>query len=62
MGWFKWKTDTHHGKERTTSSGGSTKREFFVGKTGGGYSSHVSVTKKPNGKSFGMAGPHRDKK
>ena len=62
MGWFKWSTGSHHGKERTMSSGGRTKTESIFGKTGSGYTNHVSVTTKSNGNKFAMSGPHRDKK
>lgn len=63
MGWLKWGTDSHHGKTRIKKvGGGSTKREGFVGKKGGPFSTHWSVTTKPSGRKSAHIGRHTDKK
>lgn len=61
--WTRWFSGSHHGKSRTTSSsGGGSKSEHFVGRKGGGFTSHVSVQTKSNGRRSAHAGQHRDKK
>lgn len=60
MGWLRWFSGSHHGKERTSSSGGHTKTEGFVGKRGGGFTTHYSVRTNSSGRKTAHAGRHTD--
>jgi hypothetical protein len=62
MGWERWFSDSHHGKTRSSSSGGRSKTECFVGKRGGGFNILYSVRTNSSGRKTAHAGRHIDKK